>query len=54
MPRSTMPACRAPLAETADANPEDYDRMMGINLRGVWNCMKCELLQMHDQASDAT
>jgi hypothetical protein len=35
MPLSPMPACRAPFAETADASPEDYDRMRGINLRGA-------------------
>jgi NAD(P)-dependent dehydrogenase (short-subunit alcohol dehydrogenase family) len=28
------------LAETADTTAEDYDRVMGINLRGVWSCMK--------------
>ena len=27
------------LAETADTTREDYDRVMGINLRGVWSCM---------------
>ena len=26
------------LAETADTTREDYDRVMGINLRGVWSC----------------
>ena len=33
------------LAETADTCREDYDRVMGINLRGVWSCMKFELQQ---------
>jgi NAD(P)-dependent dehydrogenase (short-subunit alcohol dehydrogenase family) len=28
------------LAETADSPRDDYDRVMGINLRGVWSCMK--------------
>ena len=28
------------LAETADSPREDYDRIMAINLRGVWSCMK--------------
>jgi NAD(P)-dependent dehydrogenase (short-subunit alcohol dehydrogenase family) len=37
------------LAETADTTPEDYDRVMGINLRGVWSCMKFELQQMRRQ-----
>ena len=37
------------LAETADTTREDYDRVMGINLRGVWSCMKFELQQMREQ-----
>jgi NAD(P)-dependent dehydrogenase (short-subunit alcohol dehydrogenase family) len=39
------------LAETADTTREDYDRVMGINLRGVWSCMKFELQQMREQGS---
>ena len=39
------------LAETADATREDYDRVMGINLRGVWSCMKFELRQMRKQGN---
>ena len=39
------------LAETADASREDYDRVMGINLGGVWSCMKFELQQMRKQGS---
>jgi NAD(P)-dependent dehydrogenase (short-subunit alcohol dehydrogenase family) len=30
---------------------EDYDRVMAINLRGVWSCMKFELQQMRKQGS---
>lgn len=41
------------LAETADTTREDYDRVMGINLRGVWSCMKFELQQMRTQGSGA-
>jgi NAD(P)-dependent dehydrogenase (short-subunit alcohol dehydrogenase family) len=41
------------LAETADTTREDYDRVMGINLRGEWSCMKFELLQMRKQGSGA-
>jgi NAD(P)-dependent dehydrogenase (short-subunit alcohol dehydrogenase family) len=36
-------------AETADSTREDYDRVMAINLRGVWSCMKFELQQMPKQ-----
>jgi NAD(P)-dependent dehydrogenase (short-subunit alcohol dehydrogenase family) len=39
------------LAETADTTREDYDRVMGINLRGVWSCMKFELQQMRKQGT---
>jgi NAD(P)-dependent dehydrogenase (short-subunit alcohol dehydrogenase family) len=39
------------LAETADTTREDFDRVMGINLRGVWSCMKFELRQMRKQGS---
>jgi len=41
------------LAETADASREDFDRVMAINLRGVWSCMKFELQQMRRQGSGA-
>ena len=39
------------VAETADAPREDFDRVMAINLRGVWSCMKFELRQMRKQGS---
>jgi NAD(P)-dependent dehydrogenase (short-subunit alcohol dehydrogenase family) len=41
------------LAETADSPREDYERVMAINLRGVWSCMKFELQQMRKQSSGA-
>jgi len=41
------------VAETADAPREDFDRVMAINLRGVWSCMKFELRQMRKQGSGA-
>ena len=41
------------LAETADSPRDDYDRVMAINLRGVWSCMKFELPQMRKQGSGA-
>src|SRR5437773_2705957 len=31
---------QSPPVETADASGEEFDRVNGINLRGVWNCMK--------------
>src|SRR5438034_7052507 len=44
---------QSPLAETADASGEAFDRVQAINLRGVWSCMKYELLQMREQGSGA-
>ena len=41
------------LAETADSPRYDYDRVMAINLRGVWSFMKFELQQMRKQGSGA-
>ena len=41
------------LAETADSPRDDYDRVMGVNLRGVWSCMKFELQVMRQQGSGA-
>ncbi len=43
----------APSVETADARAEDFDRVIAVNLRGVWNCMKHELRQMRKQGSGA-
>jgi NAD(P)-dependent dehydrogenase (short-subunit alcohol dehydrogenase family) len=39
------------LADAADQTREDFDRVMAINLRGVWSCMKFELRQMRKQGS---
>ena len=43
----------ASIAPTADSTREDWDRVIGINLRGVWSCMKHELRQMERQGSGA-
>ena len=43
----------AKIAPTADSTREDWDRVIGINLRGVWVCMKYELRQMQRQGSGA-
>jgi len=39
------------LAEAADQTREDFDKVVGINLRGVWSCMKYELQQMRKQGN---
>ncbi|WP_407733156.1 glucose 1-dehydrogenase [Pseudomonas citronellolis] len=44
---------QSPIAETADASGEEFERVNGINLRGVWNCMKHELRRMREQGSGA-
>src|SRR5437667_10030320 len=37
---------QSPLAETADTSAQDFDRVNAINLRGIWSCMKYELLRV--------
>ena len=32
--------------DTAEISGDEWDRVMAINLRGVWSCMKYELAQM--------
>src|SRR6267154_185075 len=44
---------QSPAVETTDASGEEFDRVHAINLKGVWNCMKYELLQMRKQGSGA-
>ncbi|MBV8073622.1 MAG: SDR family oxidoreductase [Acidobacteriaceae bacterium] len=43
----------AHIAPTAESTREEWDRVIGINLRGVWSCMKYELQQMQRQGSGA-
>jgi NAD(P)-dependent dehydrogenase (short-subunit alcohol dehydrogenase family) len=43
----------ARIAPTGDSTREDWDRVIGVNLRGVWSCMKHELRQMERQGSGA-
>ena len=43
----------ARIVPTADSTREDWDRVIGTNLRGVWSCMKHELRQMERQGSGA-
>ena len=39
--------------EAAESTREDFDRVISINLRGVWSCMKFELRQMLKQGNGA-
>jgi NAD(P)-dependent dehydrogenase (short-subunit alcohol dehydrogenase family) len=43
----------AHVAPTADSTRDEWDRVIGTNLRGVWSCMKHELRQMERQGSGA-
>lgn len=43
----------ARIAPTAESTYEEWERVIGINLRGVWSCMKYELRQMERQGSGA-
>lgn len=43
----------AQIAPTADSTREEWERVIGINLRGVWSCMRQELRQMERQGSGA-
>lgn len=43
----------ARIVPTAESTREEWDRVIGINLRGVWSCMKYELQQMERQRSGA-
>ena len=36
-----------------DTSDDEFERVMNVNLRGVWNCMKGELRQMMAQGSGA-
>lgn len=35
-----------PVTKTAEASGEDFDHVIAVNLRGIWNCLKHELKQM--------
>jgi NAD(P)-dependent dehydrogenase (short-subunit alcohol dehydrogenase family) len=41
------------LVGAADQTSDDFERVTGINYRGVWSCMKFELQQMRKQGSGA-
>src|SRR3954470_6167659 len=43
----------ARIAPTAESTREEWDRVIGVNLRGVWSCMKYELRHMERQGGGA-
>lgn len=44
---------QSPMTDAADETAEMFDRVNGINLRGIWASMKHELAQMRTQGSGA-
>jgi NAD(P)-dependent dehydrogenase (short-subunit alcohol dehydrogenase family) len=42
-----------PMGDVTDETGEAFDEVNAVNLRGVWTCMKHELLQMRKQGSGA-
>jgi NAD(P)-dependent dehydrogenase (short-subunit alcohol dehydrogenase family) len=44
---------QAPPTDAADEQADDFDRVMRVNLRGVWTCMKHELRHMRTRGSGA-
>lgn len=40
-------------ASTHECTNENWDKTIGINLKGVWYCMKCEITQMLKQKKGA-
>src|SRR5215213_4036165 len=40
-----------PPLKTADTDNATFDRIVAVNLAGVWNCLKHEILQMRTQQS---
>ena len=41
------------MATTADYPEDDWDRVMAVNLKGVWLCMKYEIASMLQQGGGA-
>lgn len=38
-----------PLGVTAKTTPEDFDKVVGVNMKGLWHCERFELEQMMKQ-----
>lgn len=44
---------QSPVTDTAELESSEFDRVISVNLRSVWLCMKYELLEMRKHASGA-
>ena len=42
-----------PMGDVTDETAEAFDQVNAVNLRGIWTCMKHELLHMREQGSGA-
>ena len=42
-----------PMGNVTDETADGFDQVTAVNLRGIWTCMKHELLQMRKQGSGA-
>lgn len=42
-----------PMGDMTEETGEGFDEVVAVNLRGIWTCMKHELLQMRKQGSGA-
>ena len=42
-----------PMGDVTDETSDAFDEVNAVNLRGIWTCMKHELLQMRQQGSGA-
>lgn len=42
-----------PYKDTSEVTSEEYNRVMDVNLRGVWLCLKYEIQQMRKQSGGA-
>jgi NAD(P)-dependent dehydrogenase (short-subunit alcohol dehydrogenase family) len=42
-----------PMCDMTEETAPGFDEVMAVNLRGVWTCMKHELLQMREQGAGA-
>ncbi len=43
----------SPMAKLADGSEEDFDRVLAVNLKGVWLCLKHEIPVMVQQGGGA-
>lgn len=50
---SNSTGVQSPIDDTTEANGDEFDRFVAINSKGIWNCMKHELIKMKRQSNGA-